>query len=122
MNNHVWRKRWQTARVHLFTLTALLGCLAPYVTPRLFPTPGGLVDQRLSAQTSAVEADPNRELASPLVAQSYRPDGQRRPQQAGRAAAVRRPSSGSSNSEPRYSAFCNMNLARCDQRVASTLR
>lgn len=31
-----WKKRWQLFRHHLFVGVTLLGCLAPWVTPRLF--------------------------------------------------------------------------------------
>lgn len=34
------RRRWSVIRQHFFILVTLLGCLVPWVTPRLFQTPG----------------------------------------------------------------------------------
>jgi hypothetical protein len=33
-----WKKSWQAFRHHVFVGVTLLGCLAPWVTPRLFPS------------------------------------------------------------------------------------
>jgi hypothetical protein len=32
-----WKKYWQALRYHLFVCITLIGCIIPWVTPRLFP-------------------------------------------------------------------------------------